>query len=155
MAVVVLLSVGLGWFAAVMLPAFRRPPSPETILRGTTVNVGKSIIMATGPTADGVEGLFVLDSLTGDLSCFVLDEASSKAVPYATTSIFRVFERKRKIRSDFGMVVAVVEGKSFVYVFDGNTGHDALYALPREGKELRLILRSREGMRLKDPQDQP
>jgi len=110
--------------------------------------------MATGPTADGVEGLFVLDSVTGDLSCFVLDKASSRLVPCATTNILKVFERKR-IRSDFGMVVAVVEGESFVHVFDGNTGHSALYALPREGKELRLILRSREGMRLKNPQNHP
>jgi len=53
------------------------------------------------------------------------------------------------------MVVAVVEGKSFVYVFDGNTGHDAMYALPREGKEMRLIERSREGLPLNNPQDNP
>ena len=152
---IVFVVVGVGCSIAVMLPAFRRSPSPETILRGTTVHVDKSIIMATGPADDGVDGLFVLDSLTGELSCFVLDKASSRLVPCATTNILKVFERKRKIRSDFGMVVAVVEGKSFVYVFDGNTGHDALYALPREGKEMRLIERSREGLPLNNPQDNP
>ena len=146
--------LGVGCWVAVMRPAFRRSPSPETILRGTTVHVGKSIIMATGPAVDGVEGLFVLDSLTGELSCFVLDKASSRLVPCATTNILKVFESKRKARSDFGMVVAVVEGKSFMYVFDGNTGHDALYALPRKGKEMRLIGRSREGLPLKDPHQQ-
>src|SRR5688572_8028363 len=45
----------------------------ELRLKAAASHGGETFAMATGLIDDGVEGLFCLDYLTGDLSCFVVN----------------------------------------------------------------------------------
>ena len=42
---------------------------PEVVLNATASHSGETFAMATGPIDSDVEGLFVLDYLTGELQC--------------------------------------------------------------------------------------
>jgi len=50
-----------------------RTLTPEMVLRADAACGGDKIGVATGPVADGQEGLFALDYATGDLFCWVLN----------------------------------------------------------------------------------
>ena len=54
---------------------FRTPQIqlPATLLNATTTHGGTTMAIATGPIDGGNEGFFVLDFITGDLSCNVVN----------------------------------------------------------------------------------
>ena len=51
---------------------------PEFPLQAATATVGGSFAIATGMIDSDVEGLFVLDFVTGDLQCAVLNFRTGK-----------------------------------------------------------------------------
>jgi len=46
---------------------------PATLLNATATSGGTTMAIATGPIQEGVEGLFILDFITGELTCSVLN----------------------------------------------------------------------------------
>ena len=58
----------------------------ELRLRASASHGSETFAMATGDISDGVEGLFCLDFLTGDLSCFVINPRSG-----APGGLFRTY----------------------------------------------------------------
>lgn len=115
-------------------------------LEAGTASSGKQISMATGPIDGEVEGVFVLDHLTGKLTCFI---ANYRALGSATIPLIGQFEAN--VTADLGLekgkdtdYVLSVGGISalrggntgtsapamcVVYVADGNTGNVVGYSL--------------------------
>lgn len=114
------------------------PWVPETLLHASASHSGESMAMATG-MVDDMEGLFVLDYLTGELQCFV-------PYPMNGGKIGGVF--KYNVVSDLGveqgkkpnyiMVTGMAQfqrgagintpANCAVYVADANTGKFAVYS---------------------------
>jgi hypothetical protein len=70
------LAVAGALFAGFLLGRHQSPP--EILLRATASHGAETMAVATGSIDEG-EGLFVLDYLTGELNCFVLNpRANSK-----------------------------------------------------------------------------
>ncbi len=55
---------------------------PETALHASATDSGETFSIATGSIADGVEGIFCLDFLTGELQCWVLDDRRNQIGGY-------------------------------------------------------------------------
>lgn len=56
----------------------------ELLLRADSASGAKTMAMATGPIDDSVEGLFVLDFLTGELFCWVVSPNTGWMAQYRT-----------------------------------------------------------------------
>jgi hypothetical protein len=114
---------------------------PETALHATATDSGETFAIATGLVADGIEGVFFLDFLSGDLRCWVIHPRTGLTGGY--------FEYN--VTGDLGVGVGgkpprylIVTGQaplqrgtnlmkpcdSLVYVADASTGNFAVYALP-------------------------
>ncbi len=142
------LLVGVGMMIGVWYAA-KQHPSPaaelkelfETRLHAAGAHGGKSMVMATGPIDDDVEGLFVVDNLTGDLYCWVVFSRTLGGgfvgqYKYNVAKDLGVQEGKTP---DYVMVVGGVQtirggavarpAKCVVYVGDSNTGNVAAYSL--------------------------
>jgi hypothetical protein len=118
---------------------------PEGIpLEAGTSSVGKKISMATGPIDGEVEGLFVLDHLTGQLTCFIVNPRGlGGAVPLIGQFKANVPNDlgldKSKGDPDYVMTIGGVNAlrgggaarpaQCIVYVADGNTGNVVGYSL--------------------------
>lgn len=119
--------------------------SPEEImsrLHAAAAHGGNSLAMATGRIDEDVEGVFILDFLTGDLHCWVIN-------PRALGQGF-IGQYKQNILADLGLEkgkspdyvlttggVTAVRGagaerpaQCVVYVGDGNSGNVVAYGLP-------------------------
>ncbi|MFO0916398.1 MAG: hypothetical protein U0795_25805 [Pirellulales bacterium] len=139
---VLALAMGLGWGAAAGL-YFSAPAKPvflpEIPLGASSSVISERFSIATGSVDDEVEGLFVLDSITGELQCHVMNVRTAKF-----GGKFR-----RSVLNDLGVVprkdaqLALVTGyahfarsgrvsrvsNSVVYVIDPSTGTYVAYAL--------------------------
>src|SRR5690349_18443388 len=68
------LLIGLGMLVGTALTASLNPfASLEDLLHASATHGGDSMAMATGLIDEGVEGMFVLDFITGELTCQVLN----------------------------------------------------------------------------------
>jgi hypothetical protein len=122
---------------------------------------GRQISLATGRIDDGVEGVFALDHLTGDLFCWFLnprDGSLSRSLPLNAAQFLNVDGE-----SDYVMCTGLLNirggrsgneraGASVVYVGDGNSGRVAAFSVIYSGNAVRLenIPASRE-MMTRDP----
>ncbi len=116
----------------------------ELRLKASASHGSDTFAMATGDIADGVEGLFWLDFLTGDLSCFVInprtgapgglfrtnvvadlptDKATGKKPAYVLVT--GQFQARGGNYGGGGQIAG-----SLVYVADANTGTVAVYGMP-------------------------
>jgi hypothetical protein len=111
----------------------------ELLLRASTSHGGKTMAMATGPI-DESEGLFVLDYLTGELNCFVINPRSNgKFNARFTTNVVAHLGVKEKKTPDYVMVTGGMDflrgaaqsrpANCVVYVADANTGNFAAFGL--------------------------
>lgn len=70
------LLVGVGMMMGTLCTVWVQPSGqtghPEVVLHAESASGCDSMAVATGPVDDDAEGLFTLDFLTGELSCFVL-----------------------------------------------------------------------------------
>ena len=136
-----LVGVGMlmGALATVLVDENRALIPAETLLHATGSDSGDMMAVATGPIAEGVEGVFFLDFLTGDLSGWVMNRR--------TGGVGGLY--KRNVIGDLGVVqgkkqkfllvtgaAAMTRGGSqaraadcIVYVADQNTGNFAAYGL--------------------------
>jgi hypothetical protein len=115
------------------------PQLPEVLLNATATHGSDTMAIATGPIDDGVEGFFVLDFLTGELTCQVLNPNTG-----ALGGVFRrniagdlrlEHGKQPKLlmvtgRSDVNFSGNVRPADCFVYVADANTGNYVAYMLP-------------------------
>lgn len=121
-------------------------PTADMLLEASTAASGDGFAMATGMIDDDIEGLFILDHLTGDLMCWAIYPKANN-VNYPIAQFPAQF--KRNIVQDLGVeqgkkpnYVMVTGGAQFVrggglltpagcvvYVADANTGNVAAYSL--------------------------
>jgi hypothetical protein len=111
----------------------------ETRLHASGATGGKSIALATGIIDEGTEGVFVLDFLTGDLQCWVINPRAGRFFNTFKTNVIADLGIEQGKTPDYAMTSGMVDfrggagsafGRSVVYVADGNTGNVACYAVP-------------------------
>jgi hypothetical protein len=141
------LLVGLGMMIGTLVTLGNRPAHPlqlpETLLHATASHSGKTMAMATGWVDDETEGLFVLDYLTGDLQCFIVNPRNVQP-PMSPYSIFRTniigdLEVQTGKEPSYTMVTGQVRfrrgtgagqpAQCMVYVGDSNSGNFVAYTL--------------------------
>lgn len=98
-----------------------------------------TMAIATGPIDDS-EGLFVLDYLTGELTCFVLNSRSGKFDAGFKTNVIQSLGVEPGKKPKYLMVTGVADfprgigggqlGQCAVYVVDSNTGHFGVWGVP-------------------------
>jgi hypothetical protein len=113
---------------------------PETALHATATHGGDTMAMATGPIDQGIEGLFVLDFLTGDLQCTVLNPNSGQLGGLYRANVVKDLGVVQNKNPKYLMVTgaanfrvtggSVRPAQTVVYVADANTGRFVGYWLP-------------------------
>jgi hypothetical protein len=112
---------------------------PEVLLNATATHGSDTMAIATGPIDEGVEGFFVLDFLTGELTCQVLNPRTGQLGGLFRRNVagdLRLEHGKQpKLllvtgRSDLNFSGNVRPAECFVYVADANTGRYVAYMLP-------------------------
>jgi len=111
---------------------------PDLPLHATCTDAGSNFSMATGQVADGVEGVFFLDFLTGEVQCWVLDRRTGVPCGYYVYNVLQdlgVDPANKNPR--YLMVTGLAPGTggsarsdSLLYVADATSGNFAIYALP-------------------------
>ena len=122
---------------------------------------GKQMSLATGRVDDGVEGVFALDHLTGDLYCWILsprDGTLARTLPTNVSVILNVDGD-----ADYMMCTGILDirggrtggdrvGDSVVYVGDGNTGRVAGFTVIYGSGVVRLeLIPGSNNMMTRDP----
>ncbi|MCL4207572.1 MAG: hypothetical protein KJ000_34235 [Pirellulaceae bacterium] len=146
----VLLGLGLGLLVGVgmmvgTLTALTHQPvvsltPPPTLLHATGSHSGESMALATGQIDEDVEGLFVLDYLTGDLQCYVMNPRTFTWGGVFKYNVVRDLGIEQGKKPNYAMVTGAVvfqrgaaarqtPALCAVYVADANTGNFAAYGL--------------------------
>lgn len=112
----------------------------EWLLRAATASSGKKLAVATGLIDQDVEGVFVLDIMTGDLICWVVNRFSGGLAGRFKINISGEFGGVLGNASDFILTTGLIRqagrstqaraAESIVYVADGNVGKVVGYSLP-------------------------
>ncbi len=129
----------LGAVAAIQF-ATPRIAFPQTLLNATATHGGTTMAMATGPIAGGVEGLFLLDYITGELTCSVLNPRTGALGGAFRANVVADLGVEQGKQPQYLMVTGaatfrtqggnVQPAQSVVYVADANTGRYVGYWLP-------------------------
>lgn len=109
-------------------------------LQAASAARGKSISLATGPIDESVEGLYILDHLTGNLQCWVLSPRTGKISGIYTANVNVGLETDRAGEKDYVMSTGAflftggaagqkIPARSVVYVAEGNSGNVAAFGL--------------------------
>lgn len=141
----VLLTVGLICGAAVGAAVYsklspQRVELPATLLNATATHGSNTMALATGPVADGVEGLFILDFITGELTCSVLNPRTGLMAAGFSANVVADLGVQQGKQPNYVMVTGQADfrvqggnirpAQSVVYVADTNTGRWVAYWLP-------------------------
>jgi hypothetical protein len=137
-----LFGVGMlvGALAATSYFAESRIEFPETALHATASHGGNSLALATGSIDEESEGLFVLDYLTGDLQCWVLNSRTGTFLGQFKHNVVADLGIEKGKQPDYAMVTGTISPRGFsgnvkpansvLYVADCNSGNVAVYAVP-------------------------
>lgn len=129
-------------FGAVSVVQFSnsRLQFPQTLLNASATHGAKTMAIATGPIDDGVEGFFVLDFLTGELSCSVLNPRTGAMGGAFRANVVNDLGIEQGKQPDYLLITGaanfrtqggnVKPAESVVYVADANTGRYVAYWLP-------------------------
>ena len=105
-----------------------------TILRADSASSGNGLSLASGFVSREIDALFVLDHLTGNLQCWMLNPQTGKIGGIFKTNVNGDLGVQKAGDVDFVMVTTQIRtagrqregnlrpGESLVYVGDGNTG---------------------------------
>lgn len=117
-----------------------RLPFPTTLLNASATHGGTTMAIATGPIQDGVEGFFVLDFITGELTCSVLNPRTGAMGGAYRANVVADLGVEQGKQPQYLMVTGaanfrtqggnVTPAESVVYVADANTGRYVGYWLP-------------------------
>ena len=111
----------------------------EIRLRATGTHGAESLAMATGLVDNEAEGVFILDYLTGDLQCFVLNPRVGKFTGWFKTNVVKELPVEKGKKPAYVMVTGGWNPRNYgsqsaaacvVYVADSNTGVFAAYSFP-------------------------
>ena len=137
--------VGVGMLIGAWATMWVRPAAsfvfPETALHATATDSGDTFGIATGLVADGIEGVFFLDFLSGDMQCWVINGRTGQTGGYFVQNVVadlgvEVGRKNPRYLMVTGQAPmqrgssAMKPADSLVYVADANTGNFAVYALP-------------------------
>lgn len=114
---------------------------PEIPLHAMATDRGENFSIATGPIAEGVEGIFCLDFLTGDLQCWVLNNRTNvvaarfgrNVVPDLGVDAARKNPQYLMVTGMTGLRAgggAMQFAECVLYVADANSGAIVGYAVP-------------------------
>jgi hypothetical protein len=109
---------------------------------------GKSISLATGWIDESVEGIYILDHLTGNLQCWVLSPRTGKISGIYTANVNVGLEADRAGEKDYVMSTGLfnftggaagqkIPARSVVYVAEGNSGNVAAFGLQYDKNVIR------------------
>jgi expansin (peptidoglycan-binding protein) len=127
---------------AVVMHQFSSPrvQFPTTLLNATATHGGTTMAIATGPIQEGVEGFFVLDFITGDLTCSVLNPRTGQLGGAYKANVVADLGVEQGKQPQYLMVTGaanfrtqggnIAPAESVVYVADANTGRYVGYWLP-------------------------
>lgn len=137
------LLVGVGMLVGSWATGVRSDSEEMTLpvpLHASATDRAASFSMATGPVADGVEGVFFLDFITGDLQCWVLYSRTGDFGAKFGTNVLKDLGITQGKKPSFLMVTGAATfprgtgvqrpGNCVVYVADANTGNVAAYYIP-------------------------
>ncbi len=119
----------------VQQPAF---PIPSNILHAATADSGKSMAIATAQVYEDAEGLFLLDFLTGDLHCWVINRLNPRThIGLFKSNVTEALGIEKGKAADYILATArysPVGGAAgpadcICYVADCNSGKVAAYSL--------------------------
>jgi hypothetical protein len=137
------LLVGVGMLAGVLATVHCQPSRtlqmPETLLHASGSHSGESFAMATGMIDDSMEGVFLLDYLTGDLQCSVLSPRTGVFCAQFKYNVIADLGVQQGKKPNYVMVTGqaaflrgsdvLAPGGCALYVADANTGNFAAYAV--------------------------
>jgi len=111
----------------------------QRYLNATASHGADTMAVATGPI-DNSEGLFVLDYLTGELTCFVLNSRTGKFDAGFKTNVIQSLGIQPGKKPKYLMVTGVADfpripgggklGQCAIYVVDSNTGNFGVWGVP-------------------------
>lgn len=110
------------------------------VLRADSAARGKGVSLATGQVDSSVEGLFVLDHVTGRLECWVLNTRTLAVAARYQADVSKELESDKAGDADFvlttgrflfegGVQGNLRPGRCVCYVADGNSGKVVGYGL--------------------------
>ena len=135
-----LLSAGMLAGVAAMV-ALQQPAAPmaELPLFASATDTGETMSIATGPIEEEMEGLFILDFVTGDLACAVLNPRTYTVGGVFRTNIVAHLDIDKAKKPAYlmttgnatfvGKGVSSQPGRCVVYVCDQNTGNFGAFSL--------------------------
>lgn len=135
------LLIGVGLLVGAAVTARLNPfASLETPLHALATHGGDSMAIATGPIDEGVEGVFMLDFITGELTCQVLNPRTGTLAGLYKRQIAQDLGVEAGKQPKYLMVTGAIEirqnisnvkpADSLLYIADANTGRYACYMLP-------------------------
>ncbi|MBI2477339.1 MAG: hypothetical protein HYV60_01415 [Planctomycetia bacterium] len=140
-----LLTLGLSFGAilgAAVAVQFSSPriQLPTTLLNASATHGGTTMAIATGPIQEGVEGVFILDFITGELTCSVLNPRTGVLGGAFKANVVADLGVEQGKQPQYLMVTGaanfrtqggnIAPAESVVYVADANTGRYVAYWLP-------------------------
>ena len=110
------------------------------LLKAASASGGKGLSLATGQIDNQVEGVFVLDHLTGNLECWVLNPRTGGLAARYRTNVLNDLGTSKIGDADFVLVTGeyvfaggnqgnLQPGRSICYVGEGNSGKVVGYGL--------------------------
>ncbi len=145
------LLVGVGMLVGAVVAMHSQPAAtlqmPETLLHASGSHSGDSFAMATGMFDDSMEGVFLLDYLTGDLQCWVLSPQAPAFVAQFKYNVLADLGVEQGKKPNYVMVTGAASFRrggtlampagSVVYVADANTGNFAAYGILFNGTQFK------------------
>ena len=116
-------------------------PLEELKLKATASHGSDTFAMCTGASDEDAEAVMLLDYLTGDLTCFVLNPRAAKFNAMFRTNIWKELPPTKGKKASYVMCTGTwnpLKGGGdglrpagcVVYVADSNTGYFAAYSFP-------------------------
>lgn len=141
LSVGILVGVGMLIGALVANQGTSQSPFPAELLNASATDSSNTMAISTGFIADGVEGLFVLDFITGNLQCQVLNPRTGGAGGLFQHNVSLDLGVQQGKQPHYLLVTGVAEFRyatggnvhpagCIVYVADANTGRYAAYMMP-------------------------
>ncbi len=141
LGLIVALATGIGVWAGTSLASkqFNQQPSP-TALRAATAARSNSLSMATGLIDGNVEGLYILDHLSGNLQCWLMNSRTGAIGGVYKANVASALASDKGGEPDYVMTTGSFNwtggnvqnqqvGQSIVYVADANNGKVVGYSL--------------------------
>ena len=110
----------------------------EVRLKAMAAQGNDNFVIATGVIDDEVEGLYTLDSLTGDLQCFVVNPRNGALGGWFKTNVAKDLTTEGSKKPSFLLVTGTIQTQgasgnqrpagSLCYVVDASTGNAAAYS---------------------------